>query len=110
MPPPQNKYLKNIKEIKNIKNIRNIKNIKVYIKTTGEEYEGRTALFGAAPAEFFYFFLNYRIIYINIIHPKSKNICGFHFSVQNNLRKKCVNSHDKILRQQCVNKRNSIMF
>ena len=44
------------------------------------------------------------------IHPKSKNVCGFHFSVQNNLRKKCVNSHDKILRQKCVNYRNSIMF
>ena len=42
------------------------------------------------------------------IHPKSKNVCGFCFSVQKNLRKKCVNSHDKISRQKCVNHRISI--
>ena len=29
------------------------------------------------------------------MHPKSKNVCGFCFSVQKNLRKKFVNSHDK---------------
>ena len=42
------------------------------------------------------------------IHTKSKNVCGFCFSVQKNLRKKCVNSHDKISRQKCVNHRISI--
>ena len=39
------------------------------------------------------------------IHPKSKNVCGFCFSVQ-----KCINSHNKISRQKCVNQRNSTYF
>ena len=42
------------------------------------------------------------------IHQKSRNVCGFCSSVLKNLRKRCVNSHDKILRQKCVNHRNSI--
>ena len=29
------------------------------------------------------------------IHSKSKKVCGFHFSVLKNLRKKCVNHDDK---------------
>ena len=37
------------------------------------------------------------------IHSKSKKVCGFHFSVSKNLRKKCVNRDDKISRQKCVN-------
>ena len=40
------------------------------------------------------------------IHPKKNNVCGFCFSVWKNLRKKCVNSHDKISRQKCVNHQN----
>ena len=43
-------------------------------------------------------------------HPKSKNVCGFSFSVQRNLRKKYLNFHDKILQLKCVNHKNSIIF
>ena len=58
----------------------------------------------------FYDAFDGHLFILTIIHPKSKNVCGLHFSVQKNLRKKCVNSHDKILQQKCVNFRNSIMF
>ena len=37
------------------------------------------------------------------IHSKRAKICGFHFSVSKNLRKKCVNRDDKISRQKCIN-------
>ena len=37
------------------------------------------------------------------IHPNIKQNCGFCFLVQKNLRKKCVNHHDKMSRQKCVN-------
>ena len=45
-----------------------------------------------------------------IIHPKSKKVCGFCFSGHKNLRKKCVNPHDKTSRQKCVNQSNSMIF
>ena len=48
--------------------------------------------------------------YAICIHPKNENVCRFCFSVQKNLRNKCVNSHNKILRQKCINHRNSIFL
>ena len=44
------------------------------------------------------------------MHPKSKNVCGFCFSVQKNLQKKWVNFHNKIARQKCIHHRNSTIF
>ena len=44
------------------------------------------------------------------IHPKSERVCGFCFSRQKILRKKCANPHDKILRQKCINQSHSIIF
>ena len=40
------------------------------------------------------------------LHPKKDKICRFCFSVQKKMLKKCANSHDKILRQNCVNHQN----
>ena len=42
------------------------------------------------------------------IHPKSKKLFGFCFSVQKNLRKKWVNRSDKVLRQKCINYENCV--
>ena len=44
-------------------------------------------------------FAGLRLMDTNLIHSKSEKV---HFSVSKNLRKKCANRDDKILRQKCV--------
>ena len=47
-----------------------------------------------------------KVVEESTIHSKSEKVCGVHFSVSKNLRKKCVSSDVKISRQKCVNHKN----
>ena len=49
---------------------------------------------------------NTNTTYFSLIHPKIKKNYGFCFSVENILRKKCLNHSDKFSRQMCLNHQN----